>query len=293
MTKYKLKKHEYGFFSVTPLPTSEELERHYQDTYYQNENAQYLSKYSDFDIEYTQLKAYVSQYIYSKFSNKDISSLADIGCGEGFFARYFFEKGWDVFLSDFSSFGCKQHNENLLPYFKQGDLYSILDELHCENKTFDFVNLANVLEHVINPTDFLKNIKNIMHKNSLLKIVVPNDYSSFQKALVDAKMMNQDHIFHPQEHLSHFTYESLECLLNSLGFNIHLKQAEFQTEMALVNENTNYAKKPNIGKSVHSARIFIEKFLVHNSGVDKYINYMEAQAELEFSRAVILYVTLK
>ncbi len=292
MKKYDKKKHELGFYQANPIPTSEDLEEFYKNTYYQEEKSSYYNKYQSLELEYTIIRAKLSHYIYTLFSGKNNGNMLDIGCGEGFVANYFFNKGFNILATDFSSFGVSNHNKDILPYFIEGDIFNTISKLIKENKKYDFINLSNVLEHVNNPILLLEQIKKLMGgAKPLLKIEVPNDFSNFQNMLIENGFVDEEYFFSPPEHISYFTYSSLENTVKSVGFDIYLKQAAFQTESFITNEHTNYAKDNSVGKSVHISRCLIEKYLL-SEGIDKYIKYMEAQAELNYSRNIIMYVTL-
>ena len=42
--KYKLKKHDFGFNQIYPIPNEEKLKKYYADQYYQNSTAKTYSK---------------------------------------------------------------------------------------------------------------------------------------------------------------------------------------------------------------------------------------------------------
>lgn len=293
MQSYGKKQHELGFLQVTPTPTKAELEKYYKETYYQDCPADTYSKtYSEEELVYISNSAALAERIFADYSDKKNATLFDIGCGEGFFANYFLKKGWKVNACDFSSYGVESLNPELLEHFQRGDIFDVLDDKISENKKYDFINFSNVLEHVIDPVLSINKIKKIMDRNSLLKVNVPNDFSEFQKLLIDRKFIDKETWFCAPDHLNYFTFESLEKLLDSLGFEIVKKQADFPIEIYLVNEFSNYFKKKVVGKQAHLSRLTIDNFWVEQ-GLDKYINYMQSAAELGFSRSVIIYAKIK
>ena len=48
-------------------------------------------------------------------------------------------------------------------------------------KKFDSINLFDVLEHVTNPIQLLKNCHKLLRSNGIIIIEVPNDYKLLQK----------------------------------------------------------------------------------------------------------------
>jgi len=185
MQTCSITKNEWGFYQASPTPTKEELEKFYKDTYFQNgtKTNAYSKTYSDIELLYIKNVAVIAEKIWMDFSGRKSASLIDIGCGEGFFANYFFQKGWATTLCDFSSYGLESFHKDLLPLLIKGDIFDTLDELAQQNFKYDFINFAKVLEHVIDPVLALKKIKELMDEKSLLKIMVPNDFSKFQDLL--------------------------------------------------------------------------------------------------------------
>ncbi len=63
-------------------------------------------------------------------------------------------------------------------------------ELNQTGETFDVITLTNVLEHVLDPIAFLKNIRELSHIGSIIMIQGPNDFSLFQKFLIKKNFIN-------------------------------------------------------------------------------------------------------
>ncbi len=284
-------KTQYGYFSLKEMPSQKELEKYYQDKYFQNDNSVYMHSYSDEELQYLQTKAKVSQYIVnSTFQSKD-NRLLDVGAGEGFFANYFLNKGWDTTTLDYSNYAIKTHNPDVEKTLIQGDIFNSLDTLIKEKNSFDLINLSNVLEHVINPKELLEQLKSLLSQESLLRISVPNDYSNFQEFLLN-KEYTTNSWFCPPEHLHYFTFESLSKLLVSLNYEVVVSMGEFPIELYLSNEFSNYVKNKEYGKSAHKSRIEVDNFLF-GQGIEKYINYYKASAEIGLSRQVVIFAKLK
>ena len=213
--------------------------------------------------------------------------LLDIGTGEGFFAHYFYDLKWHVRTVDYSDFGIKSQNPQLLSTLEQGDMFQIIDNMLCSDKQYSLINISNVLEHVVDPIKLLEDLKSLLDKNGMLRISVPNDYSNFQKYL-----LKQDYVtdtwFCPPDHLHYFSFESLSKLLNDLGYKVELMISDFPIEVFLVNQSSNYNKNRELGKNAHLARVEMDNFLF-DEGIEKYINYFQASASINFGRQIIMY----
>jgi SAM-dependent methyltransferase len=288
--KYKIKKNiKYGYYSIDPLPNVEELNKFYEELYYQNNIGQYEDSYSPEEIKFLEEDSIILEYLYSKFFlNSSRKFFLDLGCGEGYQSNYFYKKKWNLRCFDYSNFGLRKHNPHLETYFEKGDINSFLNQ---NLNKYSIIMLKNVLEHVIDPISLLKQIKNIMDEESFLLIDVPNDYSNFQRMLI-SKGYTKNTWFIPPQHIHYFQFPSIKKALEGEGFEIISIQSGFPIEMFLVNEFSNYTKNKERGKSSHNSRVEISNFLI-SQGVDKYINYRESLARIEFGRDIKVIVKLK
>ncbi|MFH1832145.1 MAG: methyltransferase domain-containing protein [bacterium] len=292
MYKFNIQKHETGFYHVTPTPSEQDLNKFYAEEYYQEcKNSSYNKEYDSEEKEYFFNRGLITETIVNSAITPKEKTLLDVGCGEGFFLDYFAKKDWLVQGCDFSSYGIQKQNPSLMPSFTQGNLFDILQSLSQAEKTYDLINLAHVLEHASHPMESLLLIKQIMHQSSLLRIVVPNDYSNLQKLLLAKGHIDHETWFTPPAHLNYFTFVSLKKFL-SQEFDIVTILADFPVELYLFNENSNYWKDRNKGKKAHKARIEIDNFLV-SQGTEKYIRYMETAADCNFGRSITAFVKNK
>lgn len=276
---------ELGFYEALPKPTAEELSEYYKNKYFQTEQSTYSNSYSAEELEHIRNVAKIALTTVTRF-NID-RSLLDLGCGEGFFTECFHSYGWNVTCCDFSEWAITTHNKKMLGFFTGGDIFDSIEHYIKKQKTFGLVNLQNVLEHVLDPVLLLEKLKPLFHKNSGIRIRVPNDYSSFQLDLLKNNH-TQNTWFKPPEHLSYFNKEGLLSLLKHCGYELLTLQTDFPIEMFLANPNANYWKDRSLGKGAHLARIFCENHLVQENLAD-YIGLMEASGKLGFGRELIAY----
>ena len=290
LEKYKIIKNPLGYFEVNPKPSPEELQHYYSKKYFQESNGSYQQEYSEAELKYFTAEAAICKQTISRYSPKNDQTLLDIGCGEGFFVKYFYENEWDIKCVDFSKEGITKHNPTLLPFFEQVDLFSFIESEIEKNNTYGLLNLDNVLEHVIDPQALLAALKKLLSVNSLARIDVPNDFSTFQKLLVEMGCATETWVC-PPDHLSYFNKESLVNLLKAEGYEIVSLQVDFPIEQYLLNDNSNYWKDKNLGKSAHNARVICTNYMA-DTNIDRLIDYREAAADLEFGRVLTAYVKL-
>lgn len=285
-----VEKNKYGFYSIKEIPSKEELKEYYETKYYQNE-VEYDHKYSEEEQNYISNKIAQkhrkAQELMGHVSDEN-NSILDVGCGEGWTLKYFNEKGWDVTGVDFSEFGVKMHNPDLLDNVRQGDLEEKLQDLIKEGAKFDLVWLDNVLEHVIDPLKVLKMCNDLTNSGGILIIEVPNDFSPLQKHLIEKKIVSKPFWVAPPDHLSYFNKDGLNAICDDAGWSCLANMSDFAIDLFLLNSNTNYVENSEVGKSCHLARIAIENFL-HEQGIDKVNKYYEALADLGLGREIIGY----
>lgn len=85
---------------------------------------------------------------------------------------------------------------------------------------YDIVTSFHVLEHVLEPKLFIKNCYKILKPGGLLYIEVPNQ----QNDLINLSEYYRDNIWYMKAHLSYFTSEVIELILNDLEikkYHIH------------------------------------------------------------------------
>ena len=290
--KYSLKKHELGYFEIVNKPTNEELAKHYGNKYYQNVSSDnslnFKLQYCEEEINYFN-NFYKRMYdiVKNKITDK---RFLDVGCGEGFGLKNFKDFGFNVTGIDFSSFGITTQNNSLLDNFINGDIYKTMDNLILNKKQYDVINLSNVLEHVIDPISILNNLKNLLTKNGILVITVPNDFSKLQNYLKTNNYIDNDFWVAPPEHLTYFTLDSLKNLIHFCKYDVIFYMASYPIDFDLMEDHTNYIKNKNIGKKSHMRRIRVENLLC-DSSIKTTNKYYKELCELGFGRDITIFLS--
>ena len=291
--EYNKKLTDYWYYRVDPLPTEEELAQYYKDIYFQDlKSPWYQKEYSADEIRYFRNIVSIAHHIVEREQKKKGWTLLDVWSWEWFLSAFFEEKWWDVALCDFWSYGLELQNKHLLDKLEQWNIFEILKQKSEAKVTYDYVNLMNVLEHVLDPEELLERLHALMHKDSILWIKIPNDYSDFQKALLKDGHIDNDFWFCPLDHLNYFTFESLKTLAEDKWFEVVSMLADYPVDQFLTNEFSNYKRKPETGKAAHASRVYTENFLIEKSLPD-YVNAMEAMAKLWYGRSIHCFLRVK
>jgi SAM-dependent methyltransferase len=145
----------------------------------------------------------ILNFISSKIPIPDDGRFLDVGCGNGAFLRSFSENkpGWKLTGTELND-----------KYQTEIEKIPGLELFHMGNPqtltgTFDFITMIHVLEHIINPVEFLQVIFNKLNPDGIIIIEIP-DFSEnpFDLLIVD--------------HCTHFSRECIEYVVRNAGFEI-------------------------------------------------------------------------
>lgn len=286
--KYKSLKIFNGYLTTDPQPSLNELETYYKEEFYQSEKPSLINDSSknirDRDYDFYNLQ-------YSIFSHildlKHSDNHADLGCGYGHFLQYISKE-----FPNKNLFGCEVYPE-AIEYvqsikntkFLLFDLNNIGECLKAL-KGCDTYSLINTLEHLRDPSEFLKDIYASMSKEDKLLIQVPNDFNPIQQSA--AKELNLDEWwFCPPRHISYFSPQGLRKLCQDIGFNCLNLLTTFPIDMFLLC-GLNYRKEPNLGRDAHKMRTLFEKNYVNTHGLNGLINLYRNFAMNNIGREIVI-----
>lgn len=289
-TEVSLVKTSYGFYQVSPMPSEEELQEYYRETYFQQAapgKSVYSQEYDEDERYFTQSK--LQQKLIMIQENRpraEGDTFLDLGCGEGFAMQFFHDQGYKVEGVDFSRYAMEHHNPDMLPFLRQGDLLPICDEMIQEGRQFGVVHISNLLEHVRSPEDVLTRCAALMEADGLLIIRVPNDFNPLQKFLLDHQMIHTKKWIVPPEHLSYFNMESLVNVCEAFGLQKQALYGDQFIEFFAFHEDNNYYDEPEKGHKCHVARLALEK-LLHEVSPTKLLALEKAMADMGLGRDII------
>lgn len=156
--------------------------------------------------------------------NKDVVKFLDIGAGEGKALVEGIKRGWDVTGIDIVD-NRQENAEDKKISFVTG---KFLDHQFPDSH-FDAIYLDSVLEHVLDPREYLLKIKRILKTGGVLYIGVPNEDSLFNSirkivffVLGKNRMSVQTKPFDAPYHVIGFNRKSIQYILNSTDFNIKM-----------------------------------------------------------------------
>jgi|SRR3989344_1949297 len=202
-----------GLLFINPKPSEKELSKYYPENY--------ISKISKKDPRNNLIDLLYRTYFEKgrlplkilflpvknllRFLPKQ-GRVLDVGCGDGKFLRYCKNNGLEVS-------GVDLYIEKPIPELniKKSDLLST----KFPNKSFDCITLNNVIEHVQNPEEILRECKRILKDNGRLVLNFPSP-SSFNYRVFGKDWVSMD----TPRHLFLFSIKSIKLLLKRNNMKI-------------------------------------------------------------------------
>lgn len=212
---------------VTPKPTYDYI----KNFYYENgHNSNYKLPQQVLDAEKKYPNSTLDAQRILTFLNAIYATngtrFLDVGAGYGLFSREAQKHGCDVTSLEVGTFERQCIKEftgkDALPY--------MFEEFEAHDKAFDMILMSQILEHVIEPVNWVHKANNLLKSNGILCIAVPN-FNSFFRYLLGAK----DPFIIPPEHLNYFTPKGLVALVENAGFEVvavhHVSRLPFSSRV--------------------------------------------------------------
>jgi 2-polyprenyl-3-methyl-5-hydroxy-6-metoxy-1,4-benzoquinol methylase len=140
-------------------------------------------------------------------------SLLDIGAAGGIFLDMARRQGYDIEGIEPSEFLVKEAEKRYgIKLFK-----GTVEEYKTEKK-FSIITLLDIVEHLVNPDDFMTKVDGLIEENGLLVVVTP-DVGSLAARLAGKRWWH-----YRVAHINFFNLASLRCLLEKHGYEIISKK---------------------------------------------------------------------
>jgi len=146
----------------------------------------------------------------------------DVGAGEGKGLIEALNRGWEATGLDIVD---NRMDDAKLPKVKF--IKSTLLESNLEKNYYDFIYVDSVIEHVLNPLEYLSRIKDILKPGGVLYIGVPNEdclFNSIRKLVfsLTGKRLESEKIkpFDVPYHVIGFNKKSLTYIFNKAGLKV-------------------------------------------------------------------------
>jgi 2-polyprenyl-3-methyl-5-hydroxy-6-metoxy-1,4-benzoquinol methylase len=252
----------FGYRRLDPLPTEEELEAFYRDKYYgliaAGGRAPEIMRQlqggaeaaAEIDWLGKTLWADIRAVLDALLPGEANRAVLDIGCGPGLFLLAMREHGWQPAGVEPSEEAGKRAREAGLAVFPS------VEACLAEKKSFEAATLLNVLEHVRDPLAVLRSARSALRAGGILVVRVPNDFSSLQE-IARVRSGKPPWWVAPPDHIHYFDFPSLEKTIESCGFQVAEKLADFPMELFLL-MGDDYVGNAEVGRACHQRRRALE-----------------------------------
>jgi len=196
--------HKCGLAYVYPIPPQKNIDSLYKD--YHKDQLKSEGYIENRKIGASLLKKrFLTE---SKFYNIQANPrLLDIGCGLGFFLKEV-EDQFEIYGLEVSPFQVSFTKELGLNVF-----YGTLLDANFPSNYFDAITMWEVIEHLPNPLEYIKEINRILKPYGILALSTPNF-----KGITSLITKDKWHLCDPKEHLFYFSYRSIKNILHGNGF---------------------------------------------------------------------------
>jgi len=195
-----------GLVFFNPQPSDAELARIYNANYFLgSENS--ASRQALREIKAATAGLYLSEI--RRYHGTATGRLLEIGCGDGDFLMQAESAGWQVTGVDYAAAACATAQGRL----KNGEvLHGELAGLKLPSDQYDLCVIADVLEHVRSPLEFLREIHRVLKPGGTLFVATPSLDSW------SARFLRQKWMEFKAEHLTYFDRQTLQTALFRSGF---------------------------------------------------------------------------
>ena len=200
-----------GMIRPNPLPYKEENKKDIYDSpdnikFYDQKTKKIDRESYEYNYYFKHFEPYLEIIRKYKISGKAL----DIGCGAGHLLKLLSNKGLEAEGIDVSPVLIKALK---LDGFKV-NCYEIGDK-KLEKSKYDLITLNQVLEHIVDPEEFVKELNKLLKKKGHIIIAVPYIYG-----LVPQILRSKWYGLGYGQHLNFFSQESLKILFERNGFEI-------------------------------------------------------------------------
>lgn len=147
------------------------------------------------------------------------SSFLDVGCSEGLYVE-----AYNRMMDTREGWGCEASHSKVMRGIERG--LKLVDIGKLPKRTFDFVFMRHVVEHIENPLEFVMSYIDYVNENGgILGIETPNS-EDIKDNIINRNKIREDRYMrdlYPPTHVCGYgkkTFEQLEKILRSKGFRL-------------------------------------------------------------------------
>jgi SAM-dependent methyltransferase len=238
-----------GYAHLDPLPSADSTQDYYnQDLFYRDYSA---SDWFDKERRENQLGLWNPCYSYqaSLFGSRRGRGVLDIGCGAGWFLRYWKLTGGLGVGIEPSEIARQASPVSSIIRKSVDDLLRLRSSYLPIGVPYN-MRMSLVLEHIPNAREFLSSYTNLMCSGAKMMVIVPSDFNPLQNYL-------RTRHFISWQHPNYFTPKTLSTLMQSCGLHITHVSTTFPMELFIL-FGKNYIGNDDLGRWCHNKRLQFE-----------------------------------
>lgn len=197
-----------GHLYTNPRPKAEDLPNYYAEEYFKDER-HFDQYYNDDGTVKEEAADFSNRIVMIEHHVLKRGKILEIGAARGNFLKVMKERGWEVDGIEISKDAVllsKQINDI--------DLFCGTMEEFTSNEKFDVICMYQTLEHVPNPEIIIRKSYEMLNKNGIILIEVPNIKGYDIKSNPEKRRL----IYDLPRHLNHFSPKILSRELTKKGF---------------------------------------------------------------------------
>ncbi len=232
-------------------------------------------------LKYLAMNESIYYHVYNYINTLDSNAkILEVGCGYGYLTYSLQQLGYNVLGIDLAQPAINFAKKNF------GDFYSCLEVSSLKNtddNKFDLIISTEVIEHTLNPSEFVGKLFSLLGKNGKILLTTPNkEYFKTNSIWVSTK---------PPVHTMWLTRKSIEEMASKLDVAWNIQQNPFRYYPTYENQLVRYFRireEPSFDhvvdeegnqlaqKSVKSRRIFhyVKKQLFENPIIRNICNFV-------------------
>ena len=200
-----------GLRLLDPMPTADSASALYSDDYFRNDSA--LARgYDDYEAERDNMRATFRDRLRHLPKPAANARLLDVGAAAGFFVEQARLAGWDAEGLELNGWAAEYARGELGVPVRRGSL----EDAGYPECSFAAVTMWEVIEHIPEPREFIREIARILQPGGLLALSTP-DAGSAVARLFGRRWLGWKKI---PEHVFFFDRETLGRLLREEGFEV-------------------------------------------------------------------------
>lgn len=197
-----------GLAQVTNPPSPSEIDSYYDDNFF---DKHYQKLQTDPKRQGYECRKFNYRLEEIEKRTRGNGTILDVGCSFGFFLDAAKKRGWKIDGVEISEFAANYARNNL----GINVINKPLNEANFDARFFDVVTLWNVIEHLYDPIELMREIHRILKRGGMLVLTTGN-----AESLLARLQRERWRMLIPPIHLSYFAPSTIKRLLNSCDLEL-------------------------------------------------------------------------